>query len=324
MQTAAFVGLRLRGVAGAAITYLAFGLPALSLMLLFAMVYEQTGSLPTVRAVFSGLQAVIVAIVANAALSFGRTTLKTWQHILIAAASAALFWLNVNPLLVILLAGLAGWLLLSTTGSVEAAGVRSIPIPFHRTAVVTLLLTAAAGLAALFFLSADLFRLALLMIKIDLMAFGGGFASVPIMYHEVVEVNQWINGPTFMNGIVLGQVTPGPIVITSTFIGYLMRGMAGALVATISIFTPSFLIVVGVSPFFHRLSASPLFHHIIRGVLCSFVGLLVSVAFRFAFQVQWDLIHLLLAAGASAALLCKIDILWVVIGGVILSIFLIL
>ena len=161
------------------------------------------------------------------------------------------------------------------------------------------------------------------MFKIDLLAFGGGFASVPIMYHEVVEVNGWIPDGTFMNGIVLGQMTPGPIVITATFIGYMLAGLSGAVVASVGIFLPSFLIVIGGSPFFGRLSASPVFRGVIQAVLCSFVGLLVSVAVRFGLQVHWDVVHVLLAAGALLALLRKVDILWVILSGVILSLALI-
>ena len=95
------------------------------------------------------------------------------------------------------------------------------------------------------------------MMKIDLFAFGGGFTSLPLMLHEVVELRGWIDEKTFMNGIALGQVTPGPIVITATFVGYLLYGFWGSVVATLSIFTPSFLMLVIINPFFDRLKASP-------------------------------------------------------------------
>jgi chromate transporter len=323
MQTAAYVGLRVRGIAGAAVCFIGFGLPAFCLMLLFAVIYSQTGSLPAVAAAFSGLQAVVVAIVANAALSFGKTTLKHWQHFLIAVTAAVLFWVNIHPLIVILLAAGLGWLLIPLPDSSEHRGGQSAATPFNKKMVLLILAAAAAGLAALYLFSEDLFNLALLMLRVDLMAFGGGFASVPLMYHEVVEVNQWLNGPTFMNGIILGQITPGPIVITATFIGYMLRGAFGAIVASIFIFLPSFLLVIGLSPFFNRFSSSPIFNKIIRGVLCSFVGLLFSVALRFGFQIQWDMIHAVLAVGAMIALLRKVDILWVVLAGAALSIALI-
>jgi chromate transporter len=323
MQAAAYVGLRVRGIAGAAATFIGFGLPAFGLMLLFAVIYAQTGTLPAVAAAFSGLQAVVVAIVANAALSFGKTTLKNWKHGLIAAAALVLFWMNIHPLIVILLAAAAGWLLLPLPDPSELRGGQSLPTPFHKRTVGIILALVAVALVVLFLFSGDLFNLALLMMRVDLMAFGGGFASVPLMYHEVVEVNNWLNGPTFMNGIILGQVTPGPVVITATFIGYLLKGALGALVASIFIFLPSFLLVIGLSPFFTRLSTSPIFHKVIRGVLCSFVGLLCSVALRFGLQVQWDVIHVILAVGAFVALFRKVDILWVVSSGAALSIALI-
>jgi len=323
MQSAAYVGLYLKGVPGAAATYIGFGLPAFLLMTFFAILYGRTGSLPQVAAIFAGLQAVVVGIVANAAFSFGKTTLKNWKQYLIAAAAAALFWFNISPLVVILLAAAAGWLFLSGQGASTLHSSGPARIPLYRKPIAGILVVAGLTLTVLDLLDPDLFRLALLMLKVDITAFGGGFASVPLMYHEVVEVNRWLGARTFMNGIVLGQVTPGPIVITATFIGYLLAGIPGALVATASIFSPSFLMVIGIAPFFDRLSASPAFRKIIQGVLCSFVGLLVSVTLRFAFQIQWNPVYAVLAVGALAALLKKIDILWVVMGGVVLSILLI-
>jgi chromate transporter len=129
-----------------------------------------------------------------------------------------------------------------------------------------------------------------------------------------------MDSQTFMNGIVLGQVTPGPIVITATFIGYLLSGPLGGVISTIGIFLPSFLLVIGISPYFDRLRASPSFNKVISGVLCSFVGLLFSVTIRFALNVHWDLFHILLASGALVALLLKVDILWVVVIGTIISV----
>jgi len=84
----------------------------------------------------------------------------------------------------------------------------------------------AAGVAGLYFVDPELCTLALLMFKIDLFAFGGGFSSIPLMLHEIVDVWGWMDSKTFMDGIALGQVTPGPIVITSTFVGYLLYGFA--------------------------------------------------------------------------------------------------
>lgn len=98
------------------------------------------------------------------------------------------------------------------------------------------------GLLAFYIADKRLFNLAALMMKIDLFAFGGGFASLPLMLHEIVTVRGWIDHKTFMDGIALGQVTPGPIVITATFVGYMLHGLSGALAATLGMFTPSLLL----------------------------------------------------------------------------------
>src|SRR3989304_4738450 len=129
-----------------------------------------------------------------------------------------------------------------------------------------------------------------------------------------------MDNATFLNGIALGQVTPGPIVITATFVGYWLYGLPGAVVATVSVFLPSFMLVIGLVPYFDRLRASRFFDRIIGGILCSFVGLLLTVTLRFAGNVPWDVPHLLLAGGALIALLRKVDILWVVLIGAIISI----
>jgi len=321
MQVTASVGLRIRGVSGAAVCYIGFGLPAFLLMMTFAALFTQTRDLPAVVSAFKGLQAITVAIVANATVIFARTTLKTWKHYLIAAFAAALFGLNVNPVLVIFLAALAGLMLVKPKQFVQkqaaANGQLGSLKPF-----LWILSSALLGFLLLFIFNRDLSNLARLLFRIDLTAFGGGFASVPLMFNEIVDVRHWLDAQTFMNGIVLGQVTPGPIVITATFIGYLLHGPLGGLIATISIFLPSFLLVVGASPFFDRLRVSVSFNKAIGGVLCSFVGLLFTVIFRFAGNVQWNWQSLLLAFSAFVALLLKVDVFWVVLIGLIISIIL--
>jgi len=320
MQTAAYVGLKTRGVIGASASFIGFGLPAFLLMMSFAALYTYTHNLPIVVSAFSGLQAIIVAVIANATLSFGKTTLKDWKALAIAGMAAILFGLNVNPILVILLAAMVGLVLIKPKQPNSSHSISSVRTAPCAKPLLLILSISTIGLLLLFLFNKTLFNLAILMFRIDLLAFGGGFASVPLMLHEIVEVRHWIDSQTFMNGIVLGQVTPGPIVITATFIGYLLGGLLGGVIATIGIFLPSFMVVVGISPYFDRLGTSPSFNKVIGGVLCSFVGLLLTVTIRFALNVHWDLSHLLLANGTLVALLLKVDILWVVVIGTIISV----
>ena len=160
------------------------------------------------------------------------------------------------------------------------------------------------------------------MTSIDIFAFGGGFAALPLMFHQVVDVHSWLDSTTFLNGIALGQVTPGPIVITATFVGYLVYGLPGALAATFGMFVPSFLIVIGLAPYFDCLRNSPIYHRIFRGILFSFVGLLVSVTIKFGIGISWDIPTIILGVGTFAALVLGAEILWVVLAGLIISYFL--
>jgi len=317
MQMSAYVGFRAKGVAGAAASFIGFGLPAFLFMMILSVLYARTHTLPEVVSIFSGLQAIIVAVVANATLSFGRSSIKNWKNIINAIIAAVLFGLKVNPILVIIVAAFLGMILYDKQPLSPALGI--MKKPHAPKSLLLILLVTAIGFTAFYFLDRKLFDLATLMFRIDLFAFGGGFASVPLMFYEVVQVRSWLDGPTLLNGIVLGQVTPGPIVMTATFVGYLVNGPLGGLIATICVFLPSFMMVVGTASYFDRLRSSPYFQKVITGILCSFVGLLLTVTIRFALDIPWNLPRILLSGAALVALILKVDILWVVLAGTVIS-----
>jgi chromate transporter len=267
IQAAAYVGLRSRGVAGAATTFVGFALPSFVFMM-----------------------------------------------------TAALFGAGASPILVIVLAAGAGWGLLRSPEPKPVGSDVPTPLPSTTKPAAIILGAAAIGLAALALADRRLAALVALMCRVDLFAFGGGFASVPLMYREVVDIRHWMAGSTFLDGIALGQVTPGPIVITATFVGHHVGGLIGGALATVGVFLPSFLMVVAVAPYFDRLKRSPVFTRLISGVLCSFVGLLLTVTFQLAHNVGWTWAHGLLAAAAFVALRLKVDVLWVVSVGTVLSV----
>jgi len=319
MQSSAYVGLRVRGVSGAAVSFIGFGLPAFLIMTLLSALYMHTQNLPVIISAFNGLQAIIVSIVANAAITFGRTSIKSWKAAAIAIVAGILFGFGLNPFLVILLAAIAGIVLYIKQPSPPIVP-SSKPMTTTRSTLI-IVTVVILGFAILFFANRGLFNLAALMFRIDLFAFGGGFASVPLMFNEVVNVNAWVDGPTFLNGIALGQVTPGPIVITATFVGFLLYGPFGATIATMAVFLPSFLIVVGIGPYFDKLNAFPYLSKAVSSILSSFVGLLVAVTVLFALKVPWDFFRALIAVAAFIALLLKVEVYWVVLAGIVISIF---
>lgn len=318
MQAAAYVGLRSRGIGGGAASFIGFGLPACILMLILSALYARAHALPAVVSVFSGLQVVVVAIVAHAAFTFGKTWLKDWKSVLIALTAAVMFGFGVHPIGVILIAGLCGlgFYYRQTFPAAAASGNRK---SYSLKPLVWILLITALAFILLFLFQRRFFDLAFLMTKVDLFAFGGGFSSVPLMFNEVVHVRAWMDGLTFLDGIALGQVTPGPIVITATFIGYMQYGLMGGVIATVAIFLPSFLIIAGLVPYYDRVRSSPWFHWALRGILFSFVGLLLSVTIRFALNVPWDVIRIILAGGTFAALFFNVKLIYPVIVGILVS-----
>jgi chromate transporter len=320
MQIAAYVGLRTHGVAGAAVTYIGFGLPAFLMIILLSALYKQTHNLVVAVSLFSGLQAIIVAIVAYAAFSFGKSYLKLLRDFAIAAFAAGMFIFGISPFIVIIMAAGMG-LMIYKDRPIQPRPASPKKTP--QTIVPLMLISSATaiGFILLFMLQRDLFELAASMFRIDLFAFGGGFGSLPLMLNEVVYVRHWMDYQTFMSGIALGQITPGPIVITAAFVGYTVYGPIGGIIATLGIFLPSFLVLIGTVPYYDRLGDSLRFNWAVNGILCSFVGLLGSVAFHFASNMPGDLAHAIMAVAAFILLLLRVDILWVILVGAVISVF---
>lgn len=321
MQMSAYVGLKTRGIKGAVASFTGFGLPTFILMTILSAVYLKWHNLPILISLFTGLRAIIISIIAYATVSFGSNYLKKWKDIIIAIAAAVMFGFDANPVLVILTAIILGLLFYKNKN--EQYLVDTPVNTTDESKLLSLLFSLPFILfIILFFLNNQLFEIATSMSRIALFAFGGGFAAVPLMFHEIVDVRLWMDSKTFLDGIALGQLTPGPTVITATFVGYLLNGFIGATVATLSIFSPPFLIIVGISPQFDRIKNSSYFKSALNGILSSFVGLLLSVFIKFTLDIQWNFILVSIASIAFIALLLKVDILWVVLSGIALSIIL--
>jgi chromate transporter len=319
MQTAAYVGLRVRGPLGALAAFAGFGLPSFLLMLPLAAVYARSRDLPGVVGALNGLRAVTVAMMINAATIFGRDLLGDWRALAIALGTASLFVLGVSPAMAIVFAAIIGFVLLRPVSSQPHRPSAARRVSVSPWWLAGLLFAGIAVLASLFLFQRGLFEISLTMLKIDLLSFGGAFAAVPLMFHEFVSVRGWITSRTLMDAMIIGQVAPGPIIKTATFVGYLFQGFAGGLVAAISVFLPSFFLLLALAPHFDRLRASPQVQRLTGGVFCSFVGLLLAVAIRFSIEIEWDLRLVLLAVAALLALLRRIEVFWVVAAGAIAS-----
>jgi len=321
MQTAAYVGLRSAGFWGGLASYVGFGLPAFVLMTALAAAYGQTRDLRLVNSAFQGLQVIVVALVANATLTFGRSSVRNWRDASLAIGAAVFLSLRGSPVVAIAVAAGLGLLLYRSVEPRRSDPRRAsiVSAPQRARPVLALCALAMAGWAVLWVFDRRLGELAGVMLKVDMFAFGGGFASVPLMLNEAVDVHHWMDSHTFMDGIVLGQGTPGPIVITATFVGYHVAGFAGAVVGTVCIFAPSFIILVATLPYFDRHQQSPMCRRAMRGVLLSFVGLLLSTTIRFGMAATWSVPAVVLAVLAFVALRFKVDTAFIILMGGIVS-----
>ena len=315
MQLAAYIGLKLKGIRGSLVCFIGFGLPAFLIMFFLSVLYKQSKDISGVETVLSGLRVVIVAIVANAAYIFGKKNFQNVNDWIIAVIAAGLFLTKLHPFLVLLIASLLGVVL--TKKDFEPTGKLSKARTF-RFFLIMLLVVAICSII-LFYENREYFTLATVMLRIDLFSFGGGLAAMPIMYHELVNIFAWFDEKTFMDGVILGQVTPGSIIIAATFFGYMHFGVIGSIIATVCVFTPSYMILMGIIPFFDKLRSSPQFNKVINGILCSFVGLLTVVTFRFTNGIHWNFFNIIFALIAFGLLVRKVDVIWVILGGVLIS-----
>ncbi len=307
LQVATYVGLKLRGIIGGIITLSAFALPAFILMLFLSWFYKAHSNLPQVAQVFKGLRIAIVAIVAKAFLDFFLPISKKPKEVAIAFLSFLLFYLGINPFLIIFICFSLSLFLFKIQERPESNFVK---INWYK--IFALIIFPFCFLGILHFFLPAYFELSAVMMKIDSFAFGGGYASLPLMLHEVVYKLKWMTEPIFMDGIALGQVTPGPIVITATFVGFYHFGLIGAIISTFSIFTPSFVIIASATELQEKIRNSTWFLRAKKGLIASFSGLLFYAELKFLTGVGWTPVSATLALVILVALLKRVNLLWVV------------
>ncbi len=163
-------------------------------------------------------------------------------------------------------------------------------------------------------------HLDLVLAKLGGLAFGGGFTLIPLIQQEVVAHYAWLTTREFIDGIALGQVTPGPIMITATFLGYRIAGLPGAVMSTAAVFFPSFLILMAVLPRYDRIKRQPAVQWMIHGVLAAFIALLMFVLLEFARASLDDWKTVAIASAAAIALWRKVDLLLIVAAAVPVSV----
>jgi chromate transporter len=282
----------------------------------------------------------VVALLINAVVILGKTifpkySLRYYKGFIIAALIFMFsFWLKINFVYLIIDAGILGFLSYYFTSEYEEVSEsdKSILPDFNK----DLLSNAASRLgnysvfiiANLVILFVILFfpalqELFLSFFKIGMLAFGGGFNSIPLIQHETINIHHWLTLSEFRDGIALGQITPGPVLITSAFVGYKVYGILGAITSTMAIFTPSLVLLFLLYNVHAKLTRLPVINVIMKGILAGFIGLLISTTIHFGIESLFDWkTWLVFALSLIALLKIKTDPLWIIIGTVIISVFL--
>src|ERR1035437_1324425 len=338
--TMACIGYKLREVKGALVVSFFFILPTFLAITFLSYLYFNFRNLSLVKSLFTGLGAMVVALLMNAVVTLGKTvfpkfSIRYYKGFLIAALIFMFsFWLRINFVYLIIDAGILGFLSYYFTGEYDRVSESDNPVlpDFNKGSISNAVTWLApysvfiiANLVILFILLffPALQELFLSFFKIGLLAFGGGFNSIPLIQHEIISVHHWLTLSEFRDGIALGQITPGPVLITSAFIGYKVHGIFGAVTSTVAIFTPSLVLLFLLYNIHSKLTRLPAINVIMKGVLAGFIGLLISTTIHFGIESLFDWrTWLVFTLSLIALLKFKIDPLWIIIGTVIISAFL--
>jgi chromate transporter len=324
VQIVTYVGYRVRGIWGALTAAVAFVLPAFIALLILSAIYFKFHTVWFIQALFKGLGAIVVAIILNACITFGRPILKDWKVVLIAFLSFFAFFFQWNFVLIFVLAAITSLVLRPKVPQAKATptGGASLKVAKEKEYLIVVLLAAiiCVVFALSYILDPRITALSLSLSKIGTLAFGGGFPAIPLIQYEMVDRFHWLTTKEFLDGIALGQVTPGPILITATFVGYKVANFLGAFMATLGIFFPSFFILVLLIPYHDRLKGVEKVRMMEQGVLGAFIGMIALVLYNFGRTSLVDIPRILMAAAAYFALYTKVSLSYILLVGCVLSI----
>jgi chromate transporter len=302
-ELAMHVGRERRGWAGLAVAGAAFIVPAAIIVGALGWAYVRFGTLPQAAGLLYGIKPVVIAVILQAVAGLGRTALKSRALWVVGAGAALLFGLGVNELLVL---GMAAVVCAvgkrAASDGVRAAGV-ALVWPAGAVAGSSL---APASLGAIFGV----------FLKIGAVLFGSGYVLVAFLRADLVERLGWLTERQLLDAVAIGQVTPGPVFTTATFIGYVLAGVPGAVVATIAIFLPAFVFVAASGPLVRRIRSSPTAGAALDGVNVASLALMAVVTIQLARTALVDPLTIALAL-ASAVLLIRyrVNSAWLVLGG---------
>jgi chromate transporter len=278
-QLAIYLGWVRAGVPGATLVGLAFVLPSFLMVLALSIVYVRFGGLPWMQGMFYGIGAAVIAIIARSAVKLVRLTLGTDRLLWILFGVSALLtgWTEKEIVWIFLLSGLLSLLVKAPP---RFPSLRRAPASILAPA----LLTGLAGPVATGVLWTILWYFA----EAGAFVFGSGLAIVPFLYGGVVREFHWLSDRQFLDAVAVAMITPGPVVITVAFIGYLVAGLAGACVAALATFLPCYLFTILPAPYYRRYAKNPRIKAFVAGVTAAATGAIAGAAYVLARRALID------------------------------------
>jgi chromate transporter len=273
-QLAIYLGYIRAGIVGATAVGIAFVLPSFLMVLALSVAYVRFGGLPWMQGMFYGIGAAVIGIITRSAFKLTKLTLGKDKLLwgIFAALAISTAWTSREIIWLFLLSG------------VIAVLVKAPPRQIPAKTTVSLLLPLGAGA-----IDNPLLGIFVYFAKAGLFVFGSGLAVVPFLYGGVVQGHHWLTDQQFVDAVAVAMITPGPVVITVAFIGYLVNGVAGATAAALGIFLPVYLVVILLAPSYKRWAKNPQLNAFVRGVTAAATGAISGAVVVLAKRSVYDL-----------------------------------
>jgi chromate transporter len=306
-ELAIHIGYERAGWAGLLVAGSCFILPAMILVWLLAIVYVRYQTVPQVAWLLYGIKPVIIAIVLQALWKLSKKAAKDTPTTIAGISAIAAYFAGLNEILLLLLIGVVVMLIKNFhSGDQTTNGVYLLPFSgmLAQVGVATTAVSLGWGSVFWFFL------------KIGSVLYGSGYVLLAFLQRDLVERHHWLTSQQLLDAVAIGQITPGPVFTTATFVGYLLAGNAGAIAGTVGIFLPAFLLVGIVNPWVTKLRQSTWAGAFLDGVNAASLGLMAGVTYTLGRAALIDWLTAIFAILSAIALVrFKINSFWLVVAG---------
>jgi chromate transporter len=305
------IGLVRMGWIGFLVAGTCFILPAMGIVLFLSWLYVRYGSTPEIGWLLAGVKPVVIAVIAEALWSLGRKAIKGKLTALTGLIALGMYALNVHPLAILALGG-AMVMLLKNYPRLKKLGATILFLP-----------AGGMGITALASVPFSLSVLYLIFLKIGAVLYGSGYVLLAFLHADFVSRLGWLTEKQLLDAIAIGQVTPGPVFTSATFIGYLLGGVPGAVLGTLGIFLPSFVFVALSSRAIPRLRSSVWLASLLDGVNVSSLGLMAGVTFQLSVSSFQGLASILIFLLSGILLVrYRVNTTWLILAGALVGLFL--